>query len=60
MNVQNGIMMLQEFNIQYVHIVEERLNEALTTYEKTYDGSLVRRTARRLKPTSSFMNTYSN
>ena len=30
-----------------MEIVEERLNEALTTYEKTYDGAYVRRSHRR-------------
>ena len=29
--------------MRYVHIVEERLNEALTTYECTYDGTYTRR-----------------
>ena len=37
----------QSFNLKYVQIVEERLNEALTTYERTYDGSYVRRSNRR-------------
>jgi rapamycin-insensitive companion of mTOR len=31
------------FNMKYVDIVEERLNEALTTYEKSHDGGYVRR-----------------
>ncbi|XP_041359986.1 rapamycin-insensitive companion of mTOR-like [Gigantopelta aegis] len=31
------------FNTRYVQIVEEMLNEALTTYEKTYEGSFTRR-----------------
>lgn len=34
----------QGFNVQYVHIVEERLNEALTSYEKTHNGGYTRRT----------------
>lgn len=37
----------QHYNVKYVQIVEERLTEALTTYEKTYDGSYVRRSHRR-------------
>ena len=41
------IFYFQSFNLKYVQIVEERLNEALTTYESTYDGSYVRRSNRR-------------
>ncbi|KAH9523714.1 hypothetical protein Btru_040714 [Bulinus truncatus] len=33
----------KSFNEQYVDIVEEMLNEALTTYEKTFSGSCPRR-----------------
>ncbi|XP_013398176.1 rapamycin-insensitive companion of mTOR isoform X2 [Lingula anatina] len=35
------------FNMRYVHIVEDHLNQALTTYEKNYDGSYTRRSSRR-------------
>ena len=35
----------QTYNAKYVHIVEELLNEALTTYEKTYEGSFTRRSS---------------
>lgn len=35
------------FNIRYVKIVEELLNEALTTYERTYEGSFTRRTSKK-------------
>ena len=31
-----------------MEIVEERLNEALTTYERTYDGQYTRRSSRRV------------
>ncbi|XP_046330991.2 rapamycin-insensitive companion of mTOR-like isoform X1 [Haliotis rufescens] len=31
------------YNLRYVKIVEEQLNEALTTYEKTYQGQFTRR-----------------
>ena len=41
------LCLFQGFNLQYVSIVEERLNEAMTTYEKTYDGSYTRRSSRR-------------
>ena len=33
--------------MKYVEVVEECLNEAMTTYEKTYDGTYVRRSQRR-------------
>ncbi|XP_064605282.1 rapamycin-insensitive companion of mTOR-like [Liolophura sinensis] len=35
----------KSFNTKYVNFVEELLNEALTTYEKTYDGSYTRRSS---------------
>ena len=38
---------LQTYNVRYVHIVEDLLNEALTTYEKTYEGSFTRRSSRK-------------
>ena len=31
------------FNVKYVHIVEEKLNEALTSYERSPDGGYMRR-----------------
>ena len=37
----------QSLNVKYVHIIEERLNEALTTYEKSFEGSYVRRSQKR-------------
>lgn len=44
----------QSFNCKYVLIVEELLNEALTTYEKTYEGSYTRRSSQRLVVTFPF------
>ncbi|XP_061180915.1 rapamycin-insensitive companion of mTOR-like [Saccostrea echinata] len=35
------------YNVRYIHIVEDLLNEALTTYEKTYEGSFTRRSSRK-------------
>ena len=37
----------QSLCVKYVEVVEECLNEAMTTYEKTYDGTYVRRSHRR-------------
>ena len=41
------MLCFQTFNVRYVQIVEERLNEAQTTYEKTYDGTYTRRSSKR-------------
>lgn len=41
--------------MRYVKVVEERLNEALTTYEKSYDGSFVRRSHSRVSRKDCFV-----
>lgn len=39
---------LQEYNLKYVDLIEEQLNEALTTYRKPVDGdNYVRRSNQR-------------
>lgn len=39
---------LQEYNLKYVDMIEEQLNEALTTYRKPVDGdNYVRRSNQR-------------
>lgn len=39
---------LQEYNLKYVELIEEQLNEALTTYRKPVDGdNYVRRSNQR-------------
>ena len=40
--------LLQEYNLKYVDLIEEQLNEALTTYRKPVDGdNYVRRSNQR-------------
>lgn len=42
------IFILQEYNLKYVDLIEEQLNEALTTYRKPVDGdNYVRRSNQR-------------
>lgn len=42
------IFELQEYNLKYVDLIEEQLNEALTTYRKPVDGdNYVRRSNQR-------------
>ncbi|XP_052097251.1 rapamycin-insensitive companion of mTOR-like [Mytilus californianus] len=43
------------YNAKYVNIVEERLNEALTTYEKTYEGSFTRRSSQSRPKKDAFL-----
>ncbi|KAK3090902.1 hypothetical protein FSP39_015586 [Pinctada imbricata] len=43
------------FNRRYVFIVEELLNEALTTYEKTYEGAFTRRSSRKRAKKDAFL-----
>ena len=39
---------MQEYNLKYVDLIEEQLNEALTTYRKPVDGdNYVRRSNQR-------------
>ncbi|KAJ8305360.1 hypothetical protein KUTeg_015905 [Tegillarca granosa] len=45
----------KSFNCKYVLIVEELLNEALTTYEKTYEGSYTRRSSQRRPKKDAFL-----
>ncbi|KAK3609904.1 hypothetical protein CHS0354_036667 [Potamilus streckersoni] len=45
----------QKFNTRYVDIVEEMLNEALTTYEKKYEGSYTRCSSRKRKRKDVFV-----
>ena len=41
---------LQDYNLKYVDMIEEQLNEALTTYRKPVDGdNYVRRSNQRLQ-----------
>lgn len=43
---------LQEYNLKYVDLIEEQLNEALTTYRKPVDGdNYVRRSNQRWEAT---------
>ncbi|XP_069128220.1 rapamycin-insensitive companion of mTOR-like isoform X2 [Argopecten irradians] len=43
------------FDTKYVSIVEELLNEALTTYEKTFEGSFSRRSSRKRPSKDAFL-----
>ncbi|KAL3868472.1 hypothetical protein ACJMK2_041273 [Sinanodonta woodiana] len=45
----------QKFNTRYVDIVEETLNEALTTYEKKYEGSYTRCSSRKRRRKDVFV-----
>lgn len=45
---QLSSVFLQEYNLKYVELIEEQLNEALTTYRKPVDGdNYVRRSNQR-------------
>lgn len=44
----NLLSVFQEYNLKYVELIEEQLNEALTTYRKPVDGdNYVRRSNQR-------------
>jgi len=46
--VSPSLLSLQEYNLKYVDLIEEQLNEALTTYRKPVDGdNYVRRSNQR-------------
>ncbi|GAB1606230.1 rapamycin-insensitive companion of mTOR-like, partial [Argonauta hians] len=48
----------KSFNVRYVKIVEELLNEALTTYERTYEGSFSRRTSKKCPRKDVYLPTH--
>ncbi|KAL4236760.1 hypothetical protein ACF0H5_005145 [Mactra antiquata] len=48
----------ESFNSRYVKIVEELLNEALTTYEKTYEGSYTRRSSKQRQKKDLYVPTH--